>query len=387
MRTLSHHATTAFLCVAALLEGCGDPLTPIPPNPRRAVPSVPLCVSNIDCHGAEECVHGRCLSCMPSVPQCSGDLTLVRCTASGEWEDLQTCDTSCVDGQCRGSQSCNIAQTCNGPASCCKADFVGGGDFLFRYESAIADGANAPRGEMMLHVPGFVLDRYEVTVGRFRQFLDGFGPERRPPQGAGEYRDVEGSGWDVAWSNDYAKLPDGEAGLFSMVQQRSATIDWSTDDNLPISGVNWFTAFAFCIWDGGRLPTEAEWAFAASGGELRVYPWSTSETDDQIDAEHAAYSDGASAPLVVGSKPMGRGKYGEEDLAGNLAEWVFDAYYDDLKSAPCQGPQSHVCVDGPVQRVVRGGSYLNSARGLQNVMRTFGNDSSGTTYIGFRCAR
>ena len=109
------------------------------------------------------------------------------------------------------------------------------------------------------------------------------------------------------------------------------------NEALPMVYVTWFEAFAFCAWDGGRLATEAEWNYAAAGGdEQRLYPWGAAEAD----ATRAVYgcirsSCPASIILPVGSKPAGNGKWGHSDLAGSVAEWNFDWYPTTLYKNPC----------------------------------------------------
>jgi formylglycine-generating enzyme required for sulfatase activity len=119
--------------------------------------------------------------------------------------------------------------------------------------------------------------------------------------------------------------------------------------------VDWYVASAFCIWDGGRLPTEAEWNYAAAGGDQqRYYPWSDPPTDETIDETRAALAN----PLPVGSKsPAGDGRWGQADLAGNLAEWVLDYGYNLLDyPVPCVDCANTVePSDG--SRGFRGGSF------------------------------
>src|SRR5262249_23594259 len=109
--------------------------------------------------------------------------------------------------------------------------------------------------------------------------------------------------------------------------------DWSPQmgnvENLPINCTNWYEAYAFCIWDGGFLPSAAEWNFAASGGnEQRAYPWSTSSSSGAACANTNAFGDIClSTPAPVGTEsPAGDGKWGQTDLAGNMAEWVLDNF-------------------------------------------------------------
>ena len=98
--------------------------------------------------------------------------------------------------------------------------------------------------------------------------------------------------------------------------------------------IDWYDAFAFCAWDGGRLAMEAEWNYAAAGGSLQQpYPWGAA----MLDTMHAVYEctgDGSAAGqcwetdiLNVGSKsPTGDGKWGQADLAGGVWEWNLDWY-------------------------------------------------------------
>jgi formylglycine-generating enzyme required for sulfatase activity len=155
--------------------------------------------------------------------------------------------------------------------------------------------------------------------------------------------------------------------------------------------MTWEEAFTFCIWDGGRLPTEAEWNYAAAGGsEQRPYPWSLSTADESLDATYANYASGSILP--VGSKsPKGDGRWGHADLAGGVGELMRDWYnsYTALP-APCINCAN---LDRPMtsqERVNRGGDYRQS-----NDVHTWaryavlGTNSSMERYLdlGARCAR
>jgi formylglycine-generating enzyme required for sulfatase activity len=165
-----------------------------------------------------------------------------------------------------------------------------------------------------------------------------------------------------------------------------------------VLAVSWFEAEAFCAWlqewlksqnligekETVRLPTEAEWEFAARGKDARKYPWGNTP---EPTVEHANYGDSKiERPTAVGTYPRGKTPEGLFDLAGNVWEWCLD-WYDEKYYIECKkkgvvknprGPQ-----DG-VGRVLRGGAFWNDTNELRSARRYFFNPAFRNNLVGFR---
>ncbi len=156
---------------------------------------------------------------------------------------------------------------------------------------------------------------------------------------------------------------------------------WSTRDDYPVVIVTWQEAAAFCTAIGGRLPTEAEWEYAARGGrDAGIYPWGSERPAHDAGAPTGAAFEGDAARPVTS---FAANAFGLFDMAGNVWEWTADAgslYRPDAVTDP-QGPMS-----GQV-RILRGGSFGDDASNLRISNRTPNQPDRVHVNVGFRCAR
>jgi formylglycine-generating enzyme len=293
-----------------------------------------------------------------------------------------------------------LAATCGASDDCCNSPLVSGGTFYRSYD--VAGDSDSGTATYAATVADFRFDKYEVTVGRFRKFVEaGMGTQASPPTaGSGAHATMATSGWKVSWNS---QLVADKATLVNALKCDAESYNNWTDaqgalENRPINCLTWYEAMAFCIWDGGYLPTEAEWNYAAAGGDQqRAYPWSTPASSLTLDSSRATYYDGSPCggpsatpcpgAIDVGSNPLGNGRFGQSDLAGNVDEPVLDSLNgvgDPVYQSPCV--DCALIKDGDDFRRRRGGS----ARDLKHFLRTGSRDfivaKNRTRNSGVRCA-
>jgi formylglycine-generating enzyme required for sulfatase activity len=357
-------------------------------------------------------------SCTPGAQKCASASSVETCGMSGTWGPPWPCATNlCAGGACASftagtsSPSCagggpGLSNCGDGGDSCCASLEVPGGTYDRTYNGATG-------GPDPATVSGFRLDKYLVTVGRYRRFVNAWdgGAGFEPDAGSGKHAHLNGGQGLVAVGEDaglayepgWLATDDVNVSPPSHLACQPPFDTWTdagaSQENLPINCVVWAEAYAFCIWDGGFLPSEAEWAFAAAGGSQQlVYPWGS--TDPGAANLYAIYgSDNAScyypgpglpactgvsnfAP--VGSAPMGAGVWGQLDMGGEVFEWALDWYW--FFADPCV---DCVFMNPNVNdyRSVRGGAFNVSGNYLSGAQRYWGTPVIAGDATGFRCAR
>ena len=325
-----------------------------------------------------------------------------------------TTSASSSSGAANGPPSCQggLGTTDCGPGgrgneSCCTSLPVTGGTYYRTYTNL----GSGPTSEAdPATVSGFRLDRYLVTVGRFLQYLNYLTSSSGAPpaDGTGIHTHLNGgqglsnsanpgtyeTGWDGANFNAY--VPTGPASASFWSEAFPGTM-WTSAAaplvSLPINDVNWYQAYAFCIWDGGFLPSEAEWEYAAAGGsQQREYPWGS--TDPGTMNEYAIYGCyypgsgectdlSAVAHLApVGTAVLGAGDWGQLDLAGEVWEWTLDSAADYVD--PCTDC-AYLSPMGGTE--IRGGDFAPGTGLLYPATRGGAYSGVPQNGIGFRCAR
>jgi formylglycine-generating enzyme required for sulfatase activity len=320
---------------------------------------------------------------------------------------------SCAADAGPGVTTCGVAGD-----SCCTSVLVDGGSYYRTYVSG-TDGVATSLADPAT-VSAFRLDRYEVTVGRFRPFVAAAKAGWTPPSGAGIHGYLNGDaglqeivdgatvyepGWSTSWNAATSQADGGGIGSWDgNLTSCGPASTWSPApadrENLPINCINWYEAYAFCIWDGGFLPSEAEWEYVAAGGtDEREYPWGA--TDPGLANQYAIfgcdYPDGGQPGVdaagtcgsvaniaPVGSAASGAAKWTQLDLAGNVREPMLDDY-NPVYPSPCTDCAEFVN-PGP-GRSARGGSWWVQPGAMLSPARFVFTPDFRDFKGGARCAR
>jgi formylglycine-generating enzyme len=293
-----------------------------------------------------------------------------------------------------------------------------------------ADNEQASEDEYPKHsvtVDSFYMDVTEVTNAQFKKFVDATGyittAERKPsweelkkslPPNASKPHDSLLIAASLVFKpsngpvdlNNYSAWWNWVAGAsWKHPEGPKSTIVGK--ENYPVVHVSWFDAMAYCKWARKRLPTEAEWEFAARGGLINnIYPWGNESINQGMPKANSwegsfpyknDQKDGYYKLAPV--KMYNANKYGLYDMSGNVWEWCSDWYHSNYyktvanqKSINPQGPQSSYDPEDiyTQKRVLRGGSFLcNDAycSGYRAARRMKSSPDTGLEHTGFRCVR
>ena len=222
-----------------------------------------------------------------------------------------------------------------------------------------------------VHLDAFYMDVYEVTNAQFKAFVDAnpeWGKDRIEDR---FHKSNPGGEYLTYWrGNNYSP---GKA-------------------NHPVADVSWYAAMAYAEWAGKRLPTEAEWEYAARGGLVgKKFPWG-----DTVDANYDRYSSTSYDREPVGQ--YAANGYGLYDMAGNVREWCLDAYDADFyaESYASRNPiaggmtiqelrENFTTIPNDSDRVIRGIWWLHHPQSVRVSAR--GAESPASVVAGFRCVR
>lgn len=364
---------------------------------------------------------------------CMGMMVLFSCTQNNT-NQTQTNSSSTDSMSCHsGIPNRFAASSANTNAIQQRSDtnhtgmvYIQGGTFMMGGDNKQASADEYPKHQVT--VDGFWMDITEVTNKEFAEFVKATGyittaerpvdweeikkqlpPESvkphdslllpsslvfRPTQQAVDLRDYT-AWWEWKRGADW-RHPQGPE---SSIEGK---------DNYPVTQVSWDDAMAYCKWAGKRLPTEAEWEFAARGGlQNNIYPWGNENVE--MGKAKANYWQGKfpykndlrdlfykSAPV----KTYPANGYGLYDMAGNVWEWCWDWYKNDYYDS-ANKPNGILNPTGPTQsfdpdepyspkRVTRGGSFLcneSYCSGYRVARRMKSSPDTGMEHLGFRCVK
>jgi formylglycine-generating enzyme len=297
-----------------------------------------------------------------------------------------------------------LGRTDCGPTeeSCCTSIQVPGGTYYRTYTN---DGSGVKATADPATVSDFRLDKYLVTVGRYRMFLAAWngGSGYTPSIGSGKHAYLNGGkgladsgasgSYETGWTeSDNDNLSPTGDNLACKTDGATFTDSPGGNEQLPINCVNWWEAYAFCIWDGGFLPSEAEYAYTAAGGsEQRRYPWGSQDPGNGN--QYAIYGcnypngpgtcSGITNIAPVGTAKLGVGRWGHLDLVGNLTEWNLDWFAPSYVN-PCTDCANVADGSG---KVVRDGYFASGDSTLLVSYRNSLYPTNRFNSFGFRCAR
>ena len=212
-----------------------------------------------------------------------------------------------------------------------------------------ADDNETPQHEVHIR-RGFRMGVHEVTVGQFKQY-------------------IAAAGRDDLLSNDFIK--------------------YNVNDRAPVVEVSWYDAQGFIGWlnikegtSAYRLPSEAEWEYAARAGTTTRYSWGNEIGRNRANCDGCGSRWDDERPAPVGS--FAANAFGLYDMHGNVWEWVADCWHGSYKGAPTDGSAWTSGCSSGARAVLRGGSWVNYPQFLRSAGRGRGSPSDRYNRRGFR---
>ena len=259
--------------------------------------------------------------------------------------------------------------------------FIPGGSFMMGDE----DGLEIEKPVHEVKVSAFFMDIHEVTIGEYRKFVDA----------TGYITDAEKNDGCVIWNGKEWEKTEGINWRFDEL----GDLHSNDKDNHPVTHLSWNDANAYAQWIGKRLPTEAEWEYAARGGEKNFkFAWGNDPLGKEIVANVSdenlvkvvtswpytkGYDDGYTFTSPVGSFPPNH--FGLYDISGNVWEWCADYFDEDYYSrSPHNNPRNDEVNE---RRVMRGNSWDGRPGLLRCSRRTSDLQSNSYAETGFRCVK
>jgi formylglycine-generating enzyme len=218
-----------------------------------------------------------------------------------------------------------------------------------------------PRHPVTIH--SFYLDKYEVTNAQFKTFVE-HNPDWRQDRIPARYHN---GNYLKHWNSK--GYPKEKA-------------------NHPVVNISWYAAVAYCQWTGKRLPTEAEWEYAARGGlKAKAFPWG----DEPVDKTRANYGESGFGDTTPVGSYYANG-YGLFDMAGNVWEYLADewgrysssAQIDPIAGGSLFPDDAFLAITS--RRVIRGGSWGGAPVNLRVTYRDSHPPNGARDFVGFRCA-
>ena len=350
------------------------------------------------------------------------------CKNSGQSQVINEKDTahSCMNVPSRfGADSASGNIVFSGDTSISGMVLIPGGVFDMGGDNDQADRDEYPKHKVQ--VSAFYMDVTEVTNAQFKKFVDATGyittAEKKPdweeikktvPPGTPKPPDSVLVAASLVFKpsngpvelNDYSQWWSWVSGAnWKQPQGPGSNIDGK--ENYPVVHISWDDAIAYCKWAGKRLPTEAEWEFAARGGLINnIYPWGnehvnagkpkTNSWEGKFPYLNEKKDGFMKAAPVKSFSPNGYGLY---DMSGNVWEWCSDLYnhdyYKQLANGTAinpQGPDKSYDPQEPYteKRSMRGGSFLcndSYCSGYRVARRMKSSRDTGLEHTGFRCVK